>query len=338
MAFKLDNVNPVTPQNQNFADQRLFPNTPAGGGVGQTILGNFLGRGRTGVWRRQIMTWLIPNRLESIQMYINPQSVTIRKQKLINHIRTRGGFVNQYWGEEFDVMSLSGTTGSGGIEGINILDGIYRAEQSAVEGVGEALIRRLKSGNFNDFVSGDVFRNVKNIGSLLQGSSLTNSIFGKSVAGNNSHATLADIAFNVRCSFQGATYRGYFTNFSFDERAEKPGIFDYSMEFVIIETFGTRNNFMPWHRAPQVGPADNNSVPLSYSTMINGASTSTRAISEAIGGAISALAGVQGVPGSREQLLRTVGGGPDTPPEQTGRIASTQQSNNLLNSPQVILT
>jgi hypothetical protein len=59
--------------------------------------------------------------------------------------------------------------------------------------------------------------------------------------------------------FQGVTYRGYFTSFSFSEQAQSPGLFDYSMSFSAYATLGSRKNFMPWHRQP-VGPADSNRI------------------------------------------------------------------------------
>lgn len=320
MALIFDNVNQVSPGNQNFADQRLVPATPSGFSTANALVGNFLGRGRSGVWRRQIMTWTLPNRLESVQMYINPQNFVIDKSKQITEIRTRGGFISQYWGENLDKARISGTTGSGGIEGINILRDVYRTEHANFEGVAQGLLQRVKSGNFNDFVSGDIFRNVKNIGNMFRQSQTDPGAFQRFLGGNNTVANLADVAFNVKLNFQGVVYRGYFTAFQVTEIADSPGIFTYSMDFTILETQGKRDNFMPWHRAPHSGPADSAIVPLSYSTIIGGASTRTRAISEMLAGTISSLAGVQGVPGARQGLLE---GTPSTPPPVTGDVANT---------------
>jgi hypothetical protein len=304
MALRLNNVNPVSNVNQNIFDQRMYPNPPIGG-VGGTLLGNFLGRGKVGVYRRQIVTFTLPNRLESVQMYINPQNFKVDKRKLITGpVRTRGGFMVQYWGEEFDKISLSGTTGSSGIEGINLLEEVYRTEQQDFQGLAQALLQRVKSGNFNDFVSGDVFRNVVNFGKILSDSSTQPGSFQRLLLGGDNGASLADIATNVRINYQGITYRGYFTSFSVTESAESPGLFDYIMEFTVIETIGKRLNFMPWHRVANAGPANSETIPYSYSTQINGANTATRAISELIAGVFTGIAGLPGVPDARESLLR----------------------------------
>jgi|15BtaG_2_1085339.scaffolds.fasta_scaffold00060_8 hypothetical protein len=64
------------------------------------------------------------------QMYINPQSFAISEKKLVKADLTKGGYVVQYWGEDLPTIQVNGTTGSAGIEGINILRSIYRHEQT----------------------------------------------------------------------------------------------------------------------------------------------------------------------------------------------------------------
>ncbi len=63
------------------------------------------------------------------QLYINPQTFNITDNKLVQKQLTKGGHLVQYWGEDLTTIALSGTTGSAGIEGINILRDIYRHEQ-----------------------------------------------------------------------------------------------------------------------------------------------------------------------------------------------------------------
>ena len=91
-------------------------------------LTNFPVPNRPAVVKREVMTWLVQNR-GSVEMYLNPQSLSIDENKRITETRTKGGFVVQYWGEELPKLKINGTTGSSGVEGINILRSVYRAEQ-----------------------------------------------------------------------------------------------------------------------------------------------------------------------------------------------------------------
>ena len=80
----------------------------------------------------QVMTWRLPNG-SAVQMYINPENFVVRDSKQITETRTKGGCVMQYWGEKLTQMTLSGTTGSSGIRGINVLRDIYRSENRGFE-------------------------------------------------------------------------------------------------------------------------------------------------------------------------------------------------------------
>jgi hypothetical protein len=45
-------------------------------------------------------------------MHVNPETLEETYTKLINRFVTRGGFVEQHWGEELDAISCSGSTGA----------------------------------------------------------------------------------------------------------------------------------------------------------------------------------------------------------------------------------
>src|SRR5574337_355355 len=93
---------------------------------------------REAVFVREMITWKTPH-LGYVQMYINPQQLTINEGKDISDVRTKAGFIMQYGGEKLTEISIHGTTGSSGMEGINILEQIYRAEQYAFEPIASAL-------------------------------------------------------------------------------------------------------------------------------------------------------------------------------------------------------
>jgi hypothetical protein len=84
---------------------------------------------------RSLIVWELPSIGSNafIEMYINPDKLNIKDAKLTQMTKTKGGFILQYWGEQTTSISLSGTTGDGGIEAINVLNDIYRNEQVALQ-------------------------------------------------------------------------------------------------------------------------------------------------------------------------------------------------------------
>jgi len=84
--------------------------------------------------KRSLILWELPHIGDGyfMEMYVNPQSIVFSSRKEIEKIRTKGGYVTQYWGEDLDTVSIEGVTGDAGIEGINVLRDIYRSEQLAL--------------------------------------------------------------------------------------------------------------------------------------------------------------------------------------------------------------
>jgi hypothetical protein len=84
--------------------------------------------------KRSLIQWQLPHlgSNQFLEMYVNPQNIQFSSRKEINKIRTKGGFIAQYWGEDLDTINIQGTTASSGIEGINALRDIYRSEQLAL--------------------------------------------------------------------------------------------------------------------------------------------------------------------------------------------------------------
>ena len=83
-------------------------------------------------YKRRLIRWeLFDGTL--VEMYINPNNITFSQNKKISKTRTKGGFLVQYWGEELMTIQLQGTTGSAGIEGIQLLEDVYRSEQLSLQ-------------------------------------------------------------------------------------------------------------------------------------------------------------------------------------------------------------
>jgi hypothetical protein len=187
----------------------------------------------------QVMTWRLPNG-SAIQMYINPENFVVRDSKQITETRTKGGFVIQYWGENLTKITLSGTTGSSGIRGINILRDIYRSENRGFELIATQIIadaEEVKMGLATTDLS---------LGELLEGTAAAlqqrNFLLRPS---------LASLAVNVLLFYQGVQYKGFFNDFTVTESISKLGLFDYNISFTSVETRGQRKNFMGWHKEPR---------------------------------------------------------------------------------------
>lgn len=84
---------------------------------------------------RHLIVWETPATGSNafVEMYINPTSLNFTETKTISSVKTKGGFINQYWGEELSTLTINGETGSGGIEALNVVRDIYRSEQIAVQ-------------------------------------------------------------------------------------------------------------------------------------------------------------------------------------------------------------
>jgi hypothetical protein len=185
-----------------------------------------------------IMSFRLPSGT-SVKMYINPQNLQISDSKQIVPIRTKGGYVVQYWGANLTQITISGTTGSSGIRGINILRDVYNAENRAFDLVASSQVNELISvlgasgvdpSNPGDFLP-EVSARLRERQFILRPS-------------------LASLALSVIMYYQGIQYKGFFTSFNTTESVDNLGLFDYTMAFSATEQRGVRNNFMAWHKEP----------------------------------------------------------------------------------------
>lgn len=243
---------------------------------------------RSAVFRRKLIHWLIPEG-PMVQMYINPQNIQIQDRKTITPQRTKGGFVVQYWGEELIKISIRGTTGTSGIEGINVLRDVYRNEQLAFDPYALYLAAKNKQESVVGDVFGiesalssvdsaftgvsDIFTGESGTGNIFEGGGI-GSIFGlaeeASVGFAKKPPTLASLACTVEMYWSGEVYRGFFEDFSVTEEAGNIGMFEYSMSFTATQRRGLRKNFFAWHRSATSGPSNSDGefgVPHSYSSL-----------------------------------------------------------------------
>lgn len=250
----------------NYSDGFRAENVPTASGLG-TRQGR-LPNGRIATFNRKLMYWLVPEG-PIVQMYINPQQVRYNYSKNIESQRTKGGFVIQYWGEGLTTLDISGTTGSSGIEGINVLLDIYRNEQLAFDPY--ALFLAAKQNQ--DTYAGDVF----GVGSALSsGENFLDALAGASQEAfpqtTKPAPTLASIASQVELYWSGEVWRGFFNSFAVTESAQNIGMFDYEIKFTVTQKRGFRRNFFAWHRSAVSGPSNSDprlGTPYSFNNLVN---------------------------------------------------------------------
>lgn len=199
---------------------------------------------------RELIRWRVPL-YGVVDMYINPQSLSIDEKKIISKQRTKGGYVIQYWGEELAVVNIEGHTGSAGIEGINILRQVYRAEQDAFQSVSQILIDKLNAFTGSNTIEDSGAR------AAARSTGQPNNEAPPTILGNGANPpllpTLGSLATSVEMYYQGWVFRGYFDSFRVTESvANGVGVFNYTMTFTVLDRRGYRSNFMPWHRQPAI--------------------------------------------------------------------------------------
>lgn len=194
---------------------------------------------------RQLMRWRVPD-LGFVDMYINPQQLQIQEKKIIQKQRTKGGYVIQYWGEELTTIRIDGNTGASGIEGINILQQVYRAEQNAFQKVEQILSDRLNSLTNSSISNLAQTTASQGLGKALGG--LVSDVLG-GAKNPPLLPTLGSLAVSVELYYQGWVFKGFFEDFNIIESVSNGvGLFTYNMTFTVTERRGFRTNFMPWHR------------------------------------------------------------------------------------------
>lgn len=274
----LNGLNPVTQQQIDSYQSNgfLLASTPVASGNGLPY--TQISPGTDAQITRNIITWFVPQ-FGTVQMFINPQNISYNHKKLINKDRTKGGYTLQYWGEELSTLNISGTTGSSGIEGINMLYEIYRSEQYAFDAVGLTMAANNSAADINNNISqgiggaigqligGTPFQSGANSAGLLGGilgiDSPNNTLSARNIP------TLASLAFGVEMYYNGWVYRGFFENMTINERADN-FLLDYQMIFTVTQRRGYRTNYFPWSNSPTSG-ASQYTTPGSFSgnTIIN---------------------------------------------------------------------
>lgn len=264
----LNNNNPIN-ANQFKADRFTVPAgySADGNGLPYTKVQS----NKEAQLKRNIVTWFVPE-FGVVRMYVNPNSISYAHKKLITPERTKGGYALQYWGEQLTVLSIQGTTGSSGVEGINALYEIYRAEQYAFDSTGLTLaannasadisnnLTQAASGLVTDALGGGVAGTL--VGGVLGLDSPLNNLTPKNIP------SLAQLAFTVEMYYGGWVYRGYFDSMTINERSDN-FLMEYNITFNATQKRGYRVNRFGWERSANDGPSQY-ATPNSFSGNVTG--------------------------------------------------------------------
>lgn len=220
---------------------------------------------------RSVVRFFVPE-VGVVSMYVNPENISYTNKKIISKQLTKGGYLIQYWGEDLTEIDMRGTTGSSGVEGLNVLHEIYRAEQYSFDAVGLNLAAAQSSvglgsilGDTGSSLMGGSTSVLGSIGNAISGGLLdADATFGGALPQNTT--TLVSLALGVEMYFNGWVFRGYFTSMNWNESINFVGGFDYQIHFVVTQRRGYRTNNMPWQRTPRVGPSNNSygGIPLTF--------------------------------------------------------------------------
>ena len=155
-------------------------------------------------------TSLLPDGYKLV-LHVNPTSMKMSSTKVIQRIQTRGGYVEQHWGEGARTIAFEMATGG---------------------------FMRLYSGLSNITTGGDITK----IGSDVTSGRRDTIAYDKyldmlSLFHNNGmvYDDRGEIVFNgvIKVIFDEGEYTGWFTDFSVSESAEKPYQFDLSASFTV---------------------------------------------------------------------------------------------------------
>lgn len=250
-----------------YVDQAVEFINPSPSAIGYGTRQSRLPNNRTAIDVKHTVKWLIPEG-PIVEMYVNPNQIRTPYQKDITKVRTKGGYVLQYWGPQLTVLNISGTTATSGIEGINVLYDIYNAEQNAFDAFALYMAANNQQEVLSAATAGEpsALESPEQFVTALLGGSQNNFNLAAQETPN-----LAQLAFSVEMYYSGKVFRGYFTSFTVEENATNVGMFDYSFEFVVTQERGFRQNFLAWHRSATSGPVNpdaQNGTPFSFAYLL----------------------------------------------------------------------
>lgn len=151
-------------------------------------------------------TSVLPDGLKMV-LAVNPANMSISYEKVITRIQTKGGFVEQHWGDGARSISFSSVTGG--------FKRLYSGLSNVTEGYGGQDLggTRRETINYDKYL--DLLTLFHNNGSVFD---------------QRGQVVFQGI---IKVVFDGASYLGWFNSFSVQEAADKPYLFNVNMDMTI---------------------------------------------------------------------------------------------------------
>jgi len=189
-------------------------------------------------------TSILPPELKLV-LHVNPRSMKLNYQKLITRIQTRGGFVEQHWGDALEDISFEFATG-----------GFVRLYTG--------LSNKTGSTGSTGKLSGSIDNRSNPLGTGKQGRRETIAydryldLLALWLNNGSIHDARGEVVGQgyIKITFDGGIYYGWFdTDFVITEAAEKPYQFDLTARFQIdLEELALRSTILnPFSDAIQPG-------------------------------------------------------------------------------------
>jgi len=153
-------------------------------------------------------TSLLPDNLKMV-LHVNPSTMSFQYQNIIERIQTKGGFVEQHWGE--GPVNISFDMATGGF--MRLYTGLSNLTGPTSAGGYDA------GGTRRDTIAYDKFLDML---ALFHNNGSVYDLSGRIVFNGN-----------IRVMFDGSQFDGWFQSFSVTEAAEKPYQFSLNAAFVV---------------------------------------------------------------------------------------------------------
>jgi hypothetical protein len=177
-------------------------------------------------------TSLLPDDLKMV-LHVNPSSMSISYAKQVDRIQTRGGYVEQHWGDAAQEISLEAV--SGGF--VRLYSGM-----SNITNPGYLGSNRTSQGTRRETIAYDKYLDLlalfHNNGSIYDS---TGSIVLQGV---------------IKITFDGGVWLGWFSSFTVSESAERPYLFALTAGFTVHKELMTfRSHLDSSYTSPAQAPA-----------------------------------------------------------------------------------
>lgn len=232
-------------------------------------------------------TSILPDNLKMV-LHVNPTSLNFSYEKIIERIQTKGGYVEQHWGDGARTISFNMVTGGfmrlrtglSNVTGGGWDTGGTRRETIAYDKYLDMLALFHNNGSIYDTTGSIVFQGI------------------------------------LKVTFDGGVYLGWFQSFQVSESAEKPYQFELTAEFMISHEILRLRSVMPPNPnfyQPAYGP------PSAGGTVSDLASPVGSAVSTALpsGGTTQSVPGLPVAPANASSSAVPKDTPPNTPADPT---------------------